>query len=200
MRYSFKELISSYESASGSSSRAGQLEGELKALKNEKAHEKGVLQHHLKSLASEHTTLQERYGASLRHTEAMKTTLEGVQTERDSAMKERDAAVKVRESLRDGRDEMMQTHDYLLDQLTEIQRQAQVMEATLKSARTADGLEELVQISATGRNLLFRYFSLALEKTIGPVQAKLEETELEVPATLWDSVRDDISFPDPSNP
>ncbi|GAA0145803.1 hypothetical protein LIER_05906 [Lithospermum erythrorhizon] len=41
---SFKGILSSYEKASGSSSRASQLEGELKALKREKAREKGVLQ------------------------------------------------------------------------------------------------------------------------------------------------------------
>ncbi|GAA0167435.1 hypothetical protein LIER_22371 [Lithospermum erythrorhizon] len=141
---SYKELLSSYEVASGSSSRAGQLEDELKALKKEKAREEGVLQRRLKNFASEHTTKHKRYEASFRHNEVVRATLEGVQAERDSTMRGRDAIVKKRDYLRAGNDEMLQTHDRLLDQLTESQFQAQVMEATLEGSRTDDGLEELV--------------------------------------------------------
>ncbi|GAA0153400.1 hypothetical protein LIER_11648 [Lithospermum erythrorhizon] len=47
---SYGALYSSFEAVSGSSSRIGQLEGELKALKEEKAREEGVLRHHLKNL------------------------------------------------------------------------------------------------------------------------------------------------------
>ncbi|GAA0185755.1 hypothetical protein LIER_33043 [Lithospermum erythrorhizon] len=167
---SYKELLSSYEAASWSYSWAGQLEGELKAHKKKEAHEEGVLQRRLKNRLSEHTTLQERYGVSVRRTEAVRATFEGVQTERDSTMRERDAAVKERDSLRAGKDEILQTDDRLLDQLTESQRQAQVIEATMEGA---NGLEEL---------------------------ARLEEAELEVPATLWASVRDDVSSSDPLDP
>ncbi|GAA0156086.1 hypothetical protein LIER_13660 [Lithospermum erythrorhizon] len=197
---SYKELMSSYEAASGSSSQDGQLEGELKAFIKEKACKEGVLQCRLKKLASEHTTLQERYGASVRLTKAVRATLEGVQAEKDSTMRERDAAVKERDNLCAGKGEMLQTHDRLLDQLTESQCQAQVMEATLEGAQTADGLEELIRSSDAGRDLLFRHFSLALERTIRAVQARPEEAELEVPPTLRDSVRNDVSFRDPSNP
>ncbi|GAA0169572.1 hypothetical protein LIER_24023 [Lithospermum erythrorhizon] len=131
-----KDLISSYEAASGFSSRVDQLEGELKALKDEKAQEVSVLRCRLKTQANEYSILQERYGASVR-AEAVSASLEGVQTERDSAVKER-------ETLRAGRDEMLQTHDRLLDQLIESQRQAQVMKVTLESIRTTDSLGELV--------------------------------------------------------
>ncbi|GAA0155707.1 hypothetical protein LIER_38136 [Lithospermum erythrorhizon] len=86
---SYKWLLSSYEEASWSSSRVSQLEGELKALKREKAREQGILQHRLKNLAGEHTTLQEKYVANARRIEAMKAMLEGVQEERDSAVKGR---------------------------------------------------------------------------------------------------------------
>ncbi|GAA0149084.1 hypothetical protein LIER_08350 [Lithospermum erythrorhizon] len=47
------------------------------------------------------------------------------------------------------------------------------------------------------RDLLFKHFSRALERTIRVVQAKLEKDELEVPASLWDAVRGDVSSPDP---
>ncbi|GAA0175227.1 hypothetical protein LIER_41870 [Lithospermum erythrorhizon] len=63
-----EELISSFSAlgdkeASGSSSLAGQLEIELKALKREKAREEGVLQWCLRNLTGEHTTPQEKYDA-----------------------------------------------------------------------------------------------------------------------------------------
>ncbi|GAA0152448.1 hypothetical protein LIER_10929 [Lithospermum erythrorhizon] len=122
----------------------------------------------------------------------MRAELEGVQAERDSTLKER-------ESLCVGRDEMLQTHDRLLDQLTESQHQPHIMEVTLEGAKTTEGLGELVRSSDVGRDLLFQHFSLALERTIRAVQAKLEEAELEVPDTHWDLVRDDVSSPDPSN-
>ncbi|GAA0161139.1 hypothetical protein LIER_17526 [Lithospermum erythrorhizon] len=112
---SYMEIMPSYEAASGSSSRGSQLEGELKALRKEKAREEGVLECRLKNLASEHTTLQERYGASVWRTVAVRATLEGVQAERDSAMRERDVAVKERDSLRACKDERLQTYDRLLD-------------------------------------------------------------------------------------
>ncbi|GAA0167449.1 hypothetical protein LIER_40378 [Lithospermum erythrorhizon] len=83
-------FLSSYEKASGSSFRAGQLEGELKALKKEKAREEGVLQRRLKNLEGEHITLQEKYVASVCRTEVVRAELEGVQVEMDSAVKERD--------------------------------------------------------------------------------------------------------------
>ncbi|GAA0175834.1 hypothetical protein LIER_28932 [Lithospermum erythrorhizon] len=95
---SYKGLLSSYEEASGSSSRAGQLEHELKALRKEKAQEEG-----------EYNTLQERYAARVRRTEAVKDELEGMQAERDSALLERDALKKEGENFRTGRDEMLQT-------------------------------------------------------------------------------------------
>ncbi|GAA0156153.1 hypothetical protein LIER_13710 [Lithospermum erythrorhizon] len=80
---SYKDLLSSYEAASGSFSRVGQLEGELKVLKVEKAREEGALQRILKTLAREHSIPQERYGASTRRTEAMGALLEGMQAKRD---------------------------------------------------------------------------------------------------------------------
>ncbi|GAA0148154.1 hypothetical protein LIER_07675 [Lithospermum erythrorhizon] len=188
---SYKEILSSYEDVSGSSSRVGQLEGELKALKKEKAREEGILQRHLKNLVGEHTTLQEKYVASVRRTEVVRAELEGVWAEKVFTVKERD-------HLRAGRDKMLQTHDRLLDQLTESQRQAQTMEATLEGTRALKGLGELVRGSDVGRDLFFQHSSQALERTIRAVQAKLEEADLEIPSTLWDLVRDDVSSPDPS--
>ncbi|GAA0179540.1 hypothetical protein LIER_29988 [Lithospermum erythrorhizon] len=82
--------------------------------------------------------------------------------------------------------------------LTKIQPQAQIMEANIEGIRTTEGLGELVHGSDAGRELLLQHFSRALERTIQVVQAKLEEADLEVPAALWDSVRDDVSPPDPS--
>ncbi|GAA0156547.1 hypothetical protein LIER_43366 [Lithospermum erythrorhizon] len=117
-------------------------------------------------------------------------SLEGVQAERDSPVKERDI-------LRASMDEMLQTHDRLLDQLTEGQSQVQVMEPILEGTRTPNGLEGLVQSSDTGCDLLFRHLSQALERTIQVVQAKLEEAGLEVPSSLWDVVWGDVSSPDP---
>ncbi|GAA0185371.1 hypothetical protein LIER_32659 [Lithospermum erythrorhizon] len=106
---------------SGSSSRAGQLEGELKALKDEKTREAKALQRQLKTLAYEHSIMQERYGAIVRRTEAVRASLEGVQAERDYAVKDRDAATRERDILRVGGDAMLQTHDRLLDHLIESQ-------------------------------------------------------------------------------
>ncbi|GAA0162289.1 hypothetical protein LIER_18413 [Lithospermum erythrorhizon] len=90
------ELISSFSAlgdkeASGSSSWAGQLEGELKALKKKKAREEGVMQCRLKNLAREHTTLQERYAASVCRTEAVRAELEGMQAKRDYTLRRRRA-------------------------------------------------------------------------------------------------------------
>ncbi|GAA0172215.1 hypothetical protein LIER_41302 [Lithospermum erythrorhizon] len=112
---SYRGLQSSYEEVSGSSSRSGQLEDELKALRKEKAWEEGVLQRRLRILANLHTTLQVKYPASVRRIEAIRADLDGVQAERDSILKER-------EGLRAGRDEILQTHNRLLDQLTKSQR------------------------------------------------------------------------------
>ncbi|GAA0166344.1 hypothetical protein LIER_21519 [Lithospermum erythrorhizon] len=128
--------------------KAGQLERELKALKQEKAREEGVLQRLLRNLTGEHTTLQEKNVAGSLHIVAMKAELEGMRAKRDFALKERDI-------LRVGRDEMLQTHDHLLDQLNESQRQAQIMEATLEGAQTTEGLGELVRTSDVGGDLLF---------------------------------------------
>ncbi|GAA0166750.1 hypothetical protein LIER_21835 [Lithospermum erythrorhizon] len=64
----------------------------------EKAWEEGVLQRRLRNLTVEHITLQERYAASIRRTEAVRAELEGVQVERDSAQLERDALNKETES------------------------------------------------------------------------------------------------------
>ncbi|GAA0184540.1 hypothetical protein LIER_31828 [Lithospermum erythrorhizon] len=94
---------------------------------------------------------------------------------------------------------MLQTHDRLLDQLIESQCQAHIMEASLDGIQSTEGLRELIQSSDVGRDLLFQYFSLALERTIQVVHARLEEGELDVPIVLWDSVRDDVSPPDLSN-
>ncbi|GAA0183340.1 hypothetical protein LIER_30766 [Lithospermum erythrorhizon] len=80
----YKELLSSYEKVSGSSSLAGQLEGELKGLKKEKAREDCILQCRLKNLAGKHATLQEKYVASVSRTEAVRAELEGMQAEKDS--------------------------------------------------------------------------------------------------------------------
>ncbi|GAA0141135.1 hypothetical protein LIER_02350 [Lithospermum erythrorhizon] len=103
----YKDLLSSYEAARGSSYRASQLEGELKVLKDEKTREAKALQRRLKTLAGEHSILQERYEANVRRTEAVKASLEGVQAERDSAVKERDAVVREWDILRAGRDEIL---------------------------------------------------------------------------------------------
>ncbi|GAA0170645.1 hypothetical protein LIER_24867 [Lithospermum erythrorhizon] len=73
---SYKELLSSYEAASGSSSRADQLERELEALKKEKACEDGVLQCRLKNLAGKQSTIQEKYVAGASHLEAVRVELE----------------------------------------------------------------------------------------------------------------------------
>ncbi|GAA0152207.1 hypothetical protein LIER_37444 [Lithospermum erythrorhizon] len=70
------------------------------------------------------------------------------------------------------------------------------MKATLEGTRTTEGLGKLVQSSDTGHDLLFQHFSPDLERTIRAVQVRLEEAELEVPTTLWDSVGDDVSYPD----
>ncbi|GAA0144407.1 hypothetical protein LIER_04864 [Lithospermum erythrorhizon] len=168
---SFKGILSTYEEASGSSSRACQLENELKTLRKKKAREEGALQHRLRNLTGEHNTLQEKYVVSVRRAEAVKAELEGMQAERDCALlkmdafkKEMDALKKERESLRAGSDEMLQTNDRLL-----------------------------------GRNLLLQHFTFALERTIQVVQTKLDEADLEVPKSFWDSVRDDVSPPNPSN-
>ncbi|GAA0144849.1 hypothetical protein LIER_05185 [Lithospermum erythrorhizon] len=72
----YKELLSSYEAASGSSSRASQLERELEALKQEKAHEEGFLQCRLKNLAGENFTVQEKYAAGARRIEGLRAELE----------------------------------------------------------------------------------------------------------------------------
>ncbi|GAA0164078.1 hypothetical protein LIER_19797 [Lithospermum erythrorhizon] len=123
--------------------------GELKSLQDEKTREAKALYRRLKTLAGKHSILQERYGASVRRTEAVRASLEDVQAERDSAMKERDSAMRERDILRAGRDEM--------------------------------------------------HFFRALERTIRIVQAELEEAELEVPSSLWDAVRGNVSSPDPPN-
>ncbi|GAA0184910.1 hypothetical protein LIER_32198 [Lithospermum erythrorhizon] len=48
------------------------------------------------------------------------------------------------------------------------------------------GRDEMLQTNdrLLGRDLLFQYFSLALERTIQVVQARLEEAELKVPTTF----------------
>ncbi|GAA0168930.1 hypothetical protein LIER_23521 [Lithospermum erythrorhizon] len=69
-------------------------------------------------------------------------------------------------NLRAGQDEMLQTHDHLLNQLTKSQRHAQIMEATLEGTRTTEGLGELVRSSNVGHDLLFQHFTQALERTI----------------------------------
>ncbi|GAA0161617.1 hypothetical protein LIER_17892 [Lithospermum erythrorhizon] len=152
---SCKTILSSYKEAIRSSSRAGQLEHELKALKKEKAQEEGTLQHRLRNLSGELNTLQEGYVANVRRMEAVKVELEGMQAERDSTLLERDALGKERESRRAGRDEMLQTNDSLLGQLSESQRQAWIMEASLEGVRTTEGLGDLVRGSDTGCDLLF---------------------------------------------
>ncbi|GAA0141502.1 hypothetical protein LIER_35404 [Lithospermum erythrorhizon] len=157
------ELISSFSTLGD---KAGHLEGELKALKKEKAREEGVLKCLLKNLEGEHTTLQEKYVLNVQCIGVVRAELEGMQAGRDSELKEMD-------TLRVGRDEMLQTHDRLLDQLTESQRQAQIMEATLEGTRTAEGLSELVRSSDAGHDLLFQHFSLAMKRTIRAVQARL---------------------------
>ncbi|GAA0139766.1 hypothetical protein LIER_35130 [Lithospermum erythrorhizon] len=130
----------------------------------------------------------------------MRAEVEGMQAERDFALLEKDTLKKEGESFRTGRDEMLETYDHLLDQLTESQRQAQIMEASLEGVWTTEGLGELVRSSDARRDLLFQHFSLALERTIQAVQARLEEAELEVPHTLWDSMRDDSMRDDVSSP
>ncbi|GAA0164095.1 hypothetical protein LIER_19812 [Lithospermum erythrorhizon] len=146
------------------------MEGELKVLREEKAREEGVLLRRLKYLSGEHAILQERYRVVDCRAEITKACPEGVQAERDIAVKDRDI-------LRAGEARMLQTHDRLLDQLTESQHQAHVIEVTLEGIRTAEGLEGLVQNSDLGRDLLFRHSSRMLEKTIRMVQAKLHEAE-----------------------
>ncbi|GAA0170650.1 hypothetical protein LIER_24871 [Lithospermum erythrorhizon] len=158
------ELISSF------SALGDKLEGELRALKKENPCEEGVLQRRLKNLVGEHITLQEKYAASVRRTEAVRAELEGVPAKRESAMKS-----------------------------IESQRQVQIMEATLEGTRTTEGLGELVRSSDAEHELLFQHSSLALDRAIRAVQPKLEKAELEVPASLWDSMRDDVSSPHPSN-
>ncbi|GAA0164104.1 hypothetical protein LIER_19818 [Lithospermum erythrorhizon] len=116
----------------------------------------------------------------------------------ESVVNERDVAVKEKDVFCADRDEMLQTHDCLLDQLLESIRQTQVLEATLKGIRSTDRLEVLVQNSDVGRDLLFRHSSRALERTIQVVQSKMDKAELEVPASFWDQVRDSTSSPCPT--
>ncbi|GAA0157158.1 hypothetical protein LIER_14482 [Lithospermum erythrorhizon] len=73
------------------------------------------------------------------------------------------------------------------------------MEASLEGVRTTEGLGDLVRGSDARRDLIFQYFSLASERTIQVVQEKLEEVDLEVPAAFWDSMRNGVSPPDPSD-
>ncbi|GAA0140552.1 hypothetical protein LIER_01873 [Lithospermum erythrorhizon] len=142
---SYEGLLSSYEKASGSSSRTGQLEGELKALKKEMAREECVPQPRLKNLAGERRlpTIRSLVGLANRN------PMPGADHEGHP-----------------GRQPDPQ------------------------------GTGEQVRSSDAGRDLLFQHFSL--ERTIRAVQARLEEEQLEVPSTIWDSVRDDVSSP-PSN-
>ncbi|GAA0170278.1 hypothetical protein LIER_24576 [Lithospermum erythrorhizon] len=93
---SYNDLISSYEVSSGSSSRIGQLEDELHFLKKEKAREEGILKGML---------WQER-------------ERDVVGREIDVVVEERDVAAKERDIIRAGRNEILQTHDRLLDQLS----------------------------------------------------------------------------------
>ncbi|GAA0165033.1 hypothetical protein LIER_20534 [Lithospermum erythrorhizon] len=60
-----------------------------------------------------------------------------------------------------------------------------------------EGVQDERDSALTGPAL--SVLSLALERTIQVVQARLEEAGLEVPATLWDLVRDDVPLPDPPN-
>ncbi|GAA0157009.1 hypothetical protein LIER_14368 [Lithospermum erythrorhizon] len=69
------------------------LEGKLKDLKKEKAREEGTLQCHLKNLVDEHITLQEKYAANVRRTEAhssnaLERTIRAVQARLEEAVKE----------------------------------------------------------------------------------------------------------------
>ncbi|GAA0155865.1 hypothetical protein LIER_38169 [Lithospermum erythrorhizon] len=179
---SYKGLLSSYEEASESSSRAGQLENELMTLRKKKAQEEGTLQRRLRKLSGVHNTAQEKYAASFHRTEAVKAKLEGMQAKRDSALleryaskKDKDALKKERESLRAGRDEMLEANDRLLGYLTESQRQAQIMKASLEGVITSNGLSNLVHGFDARRDLLLQLFSFALERTIQVVQARMDE-------------------------
>ncbi|GAA0151572.1 hypothetical protein LIER_10267 [Lithospermum erythrorhizon] len=137
---SYKALLSSFEVVSGTSSRVGQLEDELRVLREEKGREEGVLRHLLKVLSVGQTVLQGRCEAAARRVEVAKASLEGMEVERDATGNERDI---------------------------------------LRAGEVA------------------RHSSRMLEKSIQVVQAKLDEAELEVPSSLWDTVRDDVSSPDP---
>ncbi|GAA0145176.1 hypothetical protein LIER_05429 [Lithospermum erythrorhizon] len=134
---SYGALLSSSKAVSRTSSRVGQLEDELKVLREEKTREEGVLHRRLKVLSEGHAVHQGRCEAATRRADVAKASLEGMQAERDVAVKEGDI-------LRAGEVERLQAHDRLLDQLAESQHQAEVMEATLGGIRTAEGLEELV--------------------------------------------------------
>ncbi|GAA0162574.1 hypothetical protein LIER_18637 [Lithospermum erythrorhizon] len=62
--------------------------------------------------------------------------------------------------------------------------QAQIMETSLEGFQTAEGLGELVRGSEARKELLLRYFSLSLERTVQTLQAKLEEADHEVPTSF----------------
>ncbi|GAA0149339.1 hypothetical protein LIER_08542 [Lithospermum erythrorhizon] len=155
---SYKGLLSSYEEASGSSSRIPQLERELKDLRKHKAQEEGLLLRRLMTLAWNYDSLKKRYIASIYKIDSLLAELEGVMIERNSAQHERDAFGKDKDTLA-----MIET------------RRARPMSIV-------EDIRELLWVSDAGEELLTQSFNQAMAQTIHEIQSKLEDAILEVPA------------------
>ncbi|GAA0157555.1 hypothetical protein LIER_14800 [Lithospermum erythrorhizon] len=125
--------------------------------------------------------LKERYATSMRCTEAVTAEMEGLQAERDFAQLEKEGFRMERESLRTSKDEALLSNDRMLGQLTESRNEAHIMEASLEGVQIEKGLGELVCGSEARKELLLRYFSTSLERTVQAIQPKLEEADDEVP-------------------
>ncbi|GAA0183338.1 hypothetical protein LIER_30764 [Lithospermum erythrorhizon] len=72
-------------------------------------------------------------------------------------------------------------------------------ESSLVGAQTVEDLRELLRVSDAREELLAQSFNQAVGRTIHVIQSKLEEAALEVTASLWYSMRDDVFPPDHSN-
>ncbi|GAA0141911.1 hypothetical protein LIER_02945 [Lithospermum erythrorhizon] len=112
----------------------------------------------------------------------------------------REAFMREIETLRTGRDEALEANNHLLGKLEESRTQVRIIEVGLEGTQSVEGLRDLLQGLDAGRELLIQFFDQALARTIQVVQDKLDEASLEVPTSLWESMRDDVSLPDPSGP
>ncbi|GAA0158307.1 hypothetical protein LIER_15375 [Lithospermum erythrorhizon] len=74
------------------------------------------------------------------------------------------------------------------------------MVSSLEGIQTAEGLRELLWSSEAGEELLIQSSNQAMTRIIQVVQDKLEVASLDIPTTLWESMRDEVPPPDPSAP